>query len=193
MIWRSSGRLTSEPGRRVDERVQREAEQEEHAVREQQARRQRDSDGANPTPWPEDGRGDPVLEGEDERAPARATIDVLGQPRPARSRRLADHELARRGGADQQLHDPAALLGDDARRDPHPVDHDRDEDQERRTRSRRTAGWRTPARRAAAAVGRRRSTGTTSNGGGLERPTPGSAARVQSRIADAERRRADSC
>ncbi len=40
------------------------------------------------------------------------------------------HELAGRRGADQQLHDPARLLGDDALGDPHPVDHDRDEDQE---------------------------------------------------------------
>ena len=30
----------------------------------------------------------------------------------------------------EQLHDPARLLGDDARRDPHAVDHDRDEDQD---------------------------------------------------------------
>ena len=42
---------------------------------------------------------------------------------------LAGQQLARRGGADHQLHDPAALLGGDAGRDPHPVDDDGDEQQ----------------------------------------------------------------
>ena len=48
-------------------------------------------------------------------------------PAPPIPSDLADHELARRCGADHQLHDPAALLGGHAGRDPHPVDQDRQE------------------------------------------------------------------
>src|SRR6185369_5863538 len=66
-------------------------------------------------------------ERQDRRREDQEVLRRPGQPDPDR---LADDELARRCRADQELHHPARLLGDDARGDPHPVDDDRDEDQD---------------------------------------------------------------
>jgi hypothetical protein len=116
------------PDRRVDEREECETEQEEHAVGRDQsdretARRQAGLTGA------EDRPGDLVLEREHEHHRDRDR-DVLGQTRATDPDHLADQQLARRGCADHQLHDPTALLGGDTGRDPHAVDEDRDEHQD---------------------------------------------------------------
>ena len=58
---------------------------------------------------------------------------------------LAGQQLARRGGADHQLHDPAALLGGDAGRDPHPVDDDGDEQQDDEDDAQERRDWPAPA------------------------------------------------
>ena len=76
----------------------------------------------------EDQRRDPVLEQDDERG-RDDDRGVLGQAGPADPDDLADEQLARRRRADQELHDPGALLGRHARRDPHPVDGQGDEDE----------------------------------------------------------------
>ena len=102
------------------------------------------SDGASPTRRAEHERREPILErARIARAGARTIASASRRPAPMPTALPMTSWRGRRG-ADQQLHDPARLLGDDARGDPHPVDDDRDEDQERRRRRRRSGGSRTP-------------------------------------------------
>ena len=54
----------------------------------------------------------------------------MGKSGRTDSQHFASEQLARRGGVQHHLHDPAAFLFCHARRDPHPVGHRRDEDQD---------------------------------------------------------------
>ena len=117
-------------GRRVEQRVQDEAEDEEQQERAEDRQGQPlERSLAAERGRAEEQAGDPVLEQDDERG-RDDDRRVLGETRAADPDDLADEELARGRGADQQLHDPGALLGGDARRDPHPVDGQGDEDED---------------------------------------------------------------
>ena len=78
-VWRSSGRLTNEPDRGVDQREQREAEQEEDAVADEQPGVSPTSGSAGPPNRAEDRLGDLVLESQDEER-RHGDRQVLGQP-----------------------------------------------------------------------------------------------------------------
>ena len=128
MICRSSGRLSSEPGAGVQRRVEREAEDEVDEERHQQPRRQSTEGRGRELPRPEHRVGELSRQHqrEDRGQQDEAHLGEPGEPDPAD---LADDELGRGRGGDQELHDAARLLGDHAGRDPQAVEHERQERQ----------------------------------------------------------------
>ena len=124
------GAADERAGGRVDQRVQDEAEDPEPAVGGEQAGRERaratgPARTTSPAARRRSGPGAAAS-----RAPGRGSPGTGPAP-PARCpTTLPMTSSLRRRRADQQLHHPAGLLGDDARRDPHAVDHERDEDQD---------------------------------------------------------------